>query len=307
MALKIPQRTILIVDDIPLNVQTLSTALKSAYRVVVAGTGPKALEMAASDPAPDLILLDIMMPDMDGMQVLKRLKEDAHTREIPVIFVTGKGEAREETLGLEMGAVDYITKPFDLSIVKARVKTQLALKQKTEMLEKLVSLDGLTEIPNRRRFDEVFQNEWRRAKRNRISLSLIMIDIDHFKDFNDRYGHAVGDECLKAVAQKIKETLNRAADFVARYGGEEFAVVLPETDFVGAVAVAENIQSKMAFPDIAPEYLSASYPLTLSLGVAAIHPGNNADSEELLTAADKMLYEAKKKGRNRIKSIDLDK
>ncbi len=255
---------------------------------------------------PDLILLDIMMPEMDGYEVIRQLKECERTRSIPVIFVTAKGDVEDEQRGLELGAVDYITKPFFPPIVRARVRTQINLIQKTEMLEKLVFLDGLTHIPNRRRFDEVFDKEWRRACRSGRPLTLIICDIDFFKIVNDKYGHAVGDDCLRRVALHLETLLGRAGDFVARYGGEEFAVLLPEVDVNGAIIMSEKIRTEIEALAIEHAFSPVSDRVTISLGAATTIPTQADSPMDLIEAADKMLYDAKESGRNQCQCIDLN-
>ncbi len=212
-------QTILIVDDEPINIKALQLVLGDEHNLVFATTGEMALEMAAQDPQPDLILMDIVMPGMDGFEVCERLKKDDRTRNIPVVFLTARWETSEEAKGLELGAVDYIRKPFSPPIIKARIRNHLELKKTRDLLENLSTLDGLTNIPNRRRFDEIFAHEWNRAVRNKSPLSLLFIDIDHFKNYNDCYGHLAGDDCLKAVARILQSSLGRAADFLARFGG----------------------------------------------------------------------------------------
>ena len=234
------KQQILVVDDSPANIRLLAAALKNKYDVTAATNGPAALEIARSADAPDLILLDIMMPGIDGYQVCRELKSEVTTKDIPVIFVTSKSDQSDETTGLELGAVDYITKPFSLPVVQARVQTHLELKRKTDFLEELSYLDGLTGIPNRRRFDLTMEREWRRAAHAKSWLSVIMADIDFFKAFNDYYGHSKGDECLKLVAMGLNTVAKRPGDFLARYGGEEFALVLPGSDENGAAAAAES-------------------------------------------------------------------
>lgn len=299
------RNSILIVDDIPANIKVLGEALRFEYQVRLATEGERALKIAGSSNPPDLILLDIVMPKMDGYEVCRRLKEDSSTRNIPVIFITAMAEEEDETRGLALGAVDYITKPFSLPIVKARVKTHLELKRHRDLLEALSTLDGLTGIPNRRRFDEVLKIEWLRAQREGTPLSLIMLDIDHFKLYNDNYGHIEGDDCLKKVAGCLAGGMSRPADFVARYGGEEFAVVLPMTDMQGAVKVASTLLRRMAEMRIPHAHSPVADRVTISLGVATMLPDRHGAPVRLIEAADKCLYTAKQAGRDRIKWTDL--
>ena len=183
--------TVLVVDDTPDNLALMSALLKDDYKVKIANNGEKALRIVTEHP-PDLILLDIMMPGMDGYEVCRRLQDDPATRRIPIIFVTAKGDTEDEKKGLDLGAVDYISKPYQITIVKARVRTHVRLKQQADLLESLAMIDGLTHIPNRRRFDEVLDAEWRRSCRDATPLALLMVDIDFFKGYNDHYGHVMG-------------------------------------------------------------------------------------------------------------------
>jgi diguanylate cyclase (GGDEF)-like protein len=292
------QASVLIVDDMPANIQLLAEVLKSDYRVRVASQGDKALEIACSDSPPDLILLDIMMPGMDGYEVCQRLKADEKTNAIPVIFVTAKSGADDEAYGLNLGAVDYITKPFHLPVVRARVKTHVNLKLKTDLLEDLALVDGLTYIPNRRRFDQALEQEWARACRERFPLALAMLDVDHFKAYNDHYGHGAGDDCLRRVADALKHTMQRPSDMVARYGGEEFALLMPNTDGSGACTIAERARLAVAESGLPHAYSPTAEHVTISIGVAAAHPRAGA-AEPLLLSADQALYQAKHSGRNR--------
>jgi len=291
---------ILIVDDSPVNVQILAEGLKADYHIKVANSGAGALKSATSNEPPDLILLDAMMPEMDGYEVCRRLAAGDATRNIPIIFVTASHDAADEEYGLNLGAADYITKPFHLPIVKARVRNHLLLKQKTDMLESLAQMDGLTNIPNRRRLEEVLAVEWRRASRSQTPISVVMLDIDHFKPFNDHYGHGVGDICLKAVAQALQSMLSRPADMVARYGGEEFAAVLPGVDFTGAGAVAENFRQAVYSLHLPHALSSVLDQVTISAGFASCSIPAGDSYTGLLAAADKMLYQAKSAGRNRV-------
>ena len=300
------RRHLLLVDDVPVNIKILAQAFKNDYRLSFATNGEDALKQASADPPPDLVLLDIIIPKMDGYEVCQRLKENPKTRHIPVIFLTAKSLEEDEARGLDLGAVDYITKPISLPIVRARVKTHLELKQHRELLENLSTLDGLTGIPNRRYFDDFLNMEWRRAMRSKNKISLVMIDIDYFKNFNDNYGHTRGDDALKQVAKTLASSFRRSADFVARYGGEEFVVVLPETEEEAAAFVADIMRKKVAALDIEHKFSEIGDRLTISMGVASVVPELNSDPASLINAADKALYKAKERGRNQVVSTSLE-
>jgi diguanylate cyclase (GGDEF)-like protein len=298
------ETVVLIVDDVPTNIQILADILKQDYRVLFATSGEQALSIAATRE-PDLILLDVMMPGIDGFMVCTRLKKDPLLRDTPVIFVTAMGEVEDETRGFEVGAVDYITKPVSPPVVRARVRNHLELKHQRDLLRRIALVDGLTGIANRRQFDESLDREWRRTQRQDAPLSLIMADIDYFKGYNDHYGHGDGDTALRAVAQTLKAQMLRPTDVAARYGGEEFVCILPETPLAGAEGVAERIRYAVE----ALAILHAASPdgpyLTLSLGVATAVEPTSASREALLALADQALYEAKKAGRNRVHSKTL--
>lgn len=307
-------QTVLIVDDEPTNVQTLAGLLKEEFRIQVATSGEKALSLAAGEHQPDLILLDILMPHMDGYEVCRRLKEEPRTSEIPVVFVTARDATSDEEKGFLLGAVDYISRPFSPAIVRARVRTHLSLKRKTDLLEQISMRDALTGIPNRRYFDGLFERERLRALREKQLLSVIMMDIDRFKDFNDNYGHGSGDEALRKVARVLGEGVDRPADVVARYGGEEFVALLPRTHAEGAEELAERFRASVEALALPHEYSSVAPVVTLSLGVATASgeegalsgAGSDVESavrplsgDALLKRADSALYTAKREGRNR--------
>ncbi len=294
------RQQVLIVDDNPLNIQVLAEGLSNEYVVKIATRGEKALEIVASNPLPDLILLDVMMPEMDGYAVCRQLKMDSRTKDIPVIFITAKDHMADELHGLSLGAVDYITKPFQFPIVAARVRTHMDLKRKYDLLEKLALLDGLTEIPNRHSFETLLAKEWRRCMRSRKEFSCLMVDIDYFKPYNDHYGHGAGDECLKQIANTLKDSLRRPGDFVARYGGEEFAVLLPETDCGGATITAREIRTAVKRLGIKHEYSEAADTVTVSIGAACVVPQEGESPKAFIDLADQMLYKAKLTGRDRV-------
>ncbi|MBI5895974.1 MAG: diguanylate cyclase [Desulfobacterales bacterium] len=294
---------VLIVDDQPANLMVLSNLLKEDYRILVATNGPKALEIAAGDHPPVLMLLDIEMPAMDGYEVCRRLKAEHRTKGIAVVFVTARDSFEDEEKCFSLGAVDYISKPFHPAIVRARVRNHVNLKIKTDMLEKLSKQDGLTDIPNRRNFEESLAREWGRAMRSRQPLSLVMMDIDHFKRYNDCYGHGAGDGCLRRVARTLKKSLARPTDFVARYGGEEFVALLPDTDADGARHVAEQLRAAVEAAAI-PHDLSNTAPVvTLSIGLAT-HSDDDIkiNARQLQQFADQALYRAKQRGRNQVQA-----
>jgi diguanylate cyclase (GGDEF)-like protein len=298
----IPKQTILVVDDSPVNIDLIKAALSDSYFIQAAVSGEMALKII-DKKKPDLILLDIMMPGMDGYEVCKRLKQNPATSGIPVIFVTAMNEADDEERGLQLGAVDYITKPFNLPIVKARIQNHIKLKLMTDMLESMAWMDGLTGIPNRRRFDEALEAEWKRAQRTGAPLSLIMVDVDHFKEFNDHYGHGAGDACLKSVASTLASSVTRAGDLAARYGGEEFVLLMPGAGIDGARLLAEQLRSRTEGQRIPHEHSSASCWVTISAGYASVIPSQDGKASMLQEEADQMLYRAKKSGRNRVHGL----
>ncbi|MBK1725581.1 diguanylate cyclase domain-containing protein [Halorhodospira neutriphila] len=292
--------TVLIVDDEPTNIQALAYLIKDDYHVQVATSGAKALAIAAGEPQPDLVLLDVVMPEPDGHEVCRRLKADPQTQRIPVIFVTGRDSAADEEHGLKLGAMDYITKPFAPAVVRARVQNHVDLKRKTDELEQLSQRDGLTDLPNRRVLDRKLEEEWSRARRGGTPLSLVMMDVDYFKPYNDHYGHGAGDECLRRVARALAGVPNRPMDLVARYGGEEFAALLPYTHEPGASEMGERFRAAVADLGLPHEHAAAAF-VTLSVGVATRTPEpGTAGPERLQEAADRALYAAKAGGRNRV-------
>lgn len=295
---------LLVVDDQPVNIQSLFEVFGKDHEVFCATGGMQALEMCR-DCQPDLILLDVVMPGMGGLEVCSLLKGDTETRDIPVIFVTSQDSPEDETRGLEAGAVDFITKPVNPAVVRARVRTHLTLKYQADLLRSMVFIDGLTGVANRRRFDECLKVEWNRCRRSRIPLALFMIDIDHFKRYNDLYGHQAGDACLQKVAAILSEHAGRSYDLVARYGGEEFACLLPGIDLPTALGKGQKMV-KVLFDRALPHAASDTAPVvTVSLGVAVVIPGMDRQPEALVAAADAQLYEAKESGRNRVCAQEL--
>jgi len=295
------KQTVLAIDDVPANLKLLGEILQQEYRFLVATSGAAGLEIATSKQ-PDLILLDVMMPEMDGYEVCNRLKANPLTQSIPVIFITALKEETDETRGLEIGAIDYVTKPFSPSIVRIRVRNHLELKRYHDLLESQAVTDGLTGIANRRQFDKWLDREWRLAIRRQSPISLILGDIDCFKLFNDHYGHPEGDECLKAVAKALAAGLRRPSELLARYGGEEFACILPDTDLAGATHFAGNLLEQVRGLKMRHDKSFVTDIVTMSLGAATMSPALGDGQEILIQRADEQLYAAKKAGRNQVAS-----
>jgi diguanylate cyclase (GGDEF)-like protein len=290
---------LLVVDDQPINIQVMHQVFGRDYQVFMATTGAQALSICQTNP-PDLVLLDIVMPGMDGFEVCAQLKANDTTCNIPVIFVTAHTDAAQETHGLSLGAVDFIAKPVNPAVVRARVKTQLTLKFQSDLLRKLVFMDGLSGVFNRRYFDQQLGVEWARSARSGSPLSAVMIDVDYFKAFNDRYGHQAGDDCLRQISIALKTSLKRPADLVARYGGEEFACILPDTAFNDAVGLANEMERKVRALAIPHEMSRIAGVITISLGVATRTVDSGQDAAALIGLADSQLYEAKQSGRGRV-------
>ena len=291
---------VLIVDDERININLLNALLKADYKIMVATDGEQAIKAAATGK-PELILLDIVMPGIDGYEVCRRLKSMAATQTIPIIFITAMGDVENETMGFALGAVDYISKPFNSAVVKARVGVHMKLKRNGDMLENLASMDTLTEVPNRRAFDQTRAQEWARSLRDGLPLSFAMIDVDMFKQYNDNYGHGAGDECLVRIARALNSCVQRPGDFLARYGGEEFAAILVNTQADGAMRMAENFHAAVAALQIPHAFSTAAPQVSISIGIATAIPRPDLSQEGLSEAADKMLYQAKASGRNTTK------
>jgi diguanylate cyclase (GGDEF)-like protein len=287
---------ILVVDDAMENVQILYGALQDEHEVLFALSGEKALEIARSQ-RPDLILLDAIMPGLDGYAVCRALREASETRDIPIIFITALKTPEDETRALGAGAVDFISKPVNTAVVRARVRTQLTVKRQADALRALSLTDALTGVANRRAFDQRLDGEWRRCARGAAPLALILVDIDHFKLYNDHYGHQAGDATLVQAASAMRRAAGRPQDLVARYGGEEFAMLLPQVNAQGAQRVADKLLAELEGMEIA----HAATPggrLTVSMGIAVLVPRDDGAPAELVQAADGQLYEAKAAGRN---------
>lgn len=314
-----PEPIIMLVDDDPGIIQATSKALRGLGRLRFATNGVDALRLML-ESTPDLVLLDSVMPGMSGLQVLEAIKANSRLAHIPVIFLTSHTEDEFERQALEAGAVDFIPKPIRPEVVLARARAQLRAKHSADRLMLLAHIDGLTGVGNRRYFDKALGREVAVAKREGQPLSLLMLDVDHFKRYNDHYGHLAGDACLKSLAQAICGSLMRVSDLVFRFGGEEFAVILPNTQLSGALEVGERILE--AVRDLRIEHVASECRpcVTLSIGVATCS-GANCFSETpheertgggdgpyataLLALADSALYQAKFGGRDRVAGLSL--
>ena len=283
---------VLIVDDERTSLDVLNGILKDTCTVHVAKTGEAALKRAREE-TPDLILLDVLMPDMSGFEALVQLKESVMTRDIPVIFITGLSGAADEERGFFLGAVDYITKPFKNSIVRARVGTHLRIVKQMRTIERLGMLDPLTDLPNRRFFDDRMAIEWRRAVRERTPIGLLVMDVDDFRSYNDARGYPQGDVALQAIARLLEGALRRPTDIVARIGGDEFAGIMPGTGLAGALAVAEIVRAEV-------ETASLDGEIALSVGAAACKPTVESSLTSFASDAERALYVAKARGKNRV-------
>jgi diguanylate cyclase (GGDEF)-like protein len=290
---------LLLVDDEAYNLELLAEAFRDDYELLSAHEGAAAVEIA-NEKMPDLILLDVRMPGMDGYEVCRRLKREHRTSGIAIIFITGLTDVVDETKGLELGAIDYVGKPINATAVRARVSNQMRLKRAQDELTRLAATDPLTGLANRRRFDEMLAYEYARHLRSGTEFSLILMDIDYFKNYNDNYGHVCGDDCLRKVAQAIAGVMARATDLVARFGGEEFVFLLPETDLNGAFVFGEKIRKSISDLALPHHFSSVANHVTVSLGVVSVWQLPGRTISNIVAQADAQLYAAKAGGRNRV-------
>jgi diguanylate cyclase (GGDEF)-like protein len=302
--------SILLVDDDPGTIQLIGRILAAVGNVRFATNGKDALRLAR-DAVPDLILLDAEMPGMSGFELLKTLKSESFLADVPVIFITSHNEAGFEVSALDMGAADFIAKPLRPSRVLARVRTQLRVKRISDQLRRTATTDSLTGVANRRQFDELLEREWLRARRAAQPVSLLMVDVDHFKLYNDLFGHPKGDDCLRRIAQALRSACKRPADLVARYGGEEFVILLPQTPRYGAEYIAQQVLESVAALGIFHEDSQTTHYVSVSVGIACLDDVSAGwgtqvlKASDLVLAADKALYSAKNAGRAQAKLRDI--
>ncbi|PAJ74457.1 diguanylate cyclase response regulator [Pseudoalteromonas sp. NBT06-2] len=293
------QQTVLIIDDEKTNLKILSSILKNEVEVILAKDGETGFYKAIKSK-PDLILLDVIMPQLNGFEVIEKLKNEALTCNIPVIFVTGELDVQQEEIGLELGACDYIQKPFHVEILKARVRLHLRMAKQRELLEKLANIDPLTSIANRRLYDQTFASQWNKAIKQQSIFSLVVIDIDDFKKYNDFFGHAAGDRALEKVATAIANILISSNNFIARYGGEEFVALLPNTPANEAINIMQTCLKAVENLKIVHELSAEHELLTVSLGGVSYLPIDESCQDTLFKIADDMLFKAKSSGKNQV-------
>jgi diguanylate cyclase (GGDEF)-like protein len=296
-------RRILLIEDSELDRFWLRSRL-TCDRLIVqeAPDGISGLAACRDDP-PDLILLDLGLPLCGGFEILSLLKEDARVGSVPVIVVSATDDSTEKARGLDLGAVDYVTKPYDLIELQARIRAALRTKRLQELLEQRAHVDGLTGLANRLAMEERLATEWGMHQRHGGSLAIWVADLDHFKRVNDTYGHATGDEVLRQAASVLKSSV-RTTDLAARFGGEEFVVIAPYCGLAGALKTSERFRSRLAAVTITPDRGQA-FRVTVSVGVAAVPEDLASSPAELLSKADLALYQAKSQGRNRVLSPTL--
>ena len=297
--------TILVVDAIPEQIEQLSTSLVDHHEVIVATNGPDALELAEKE-APDLIFLDVAMPGMDVQEICNRLKSGQSRTNTPLVLLVSSKQAENDEYGEVAGANDCIDRSLlRPTMVRARVRMHLTYKHRLDHMEQLVITDELTKVSNRRHFEETLDREWRRTVREKMGLSIILADIDHFKQYNDIYGHTGGDDCLRLVAQAMRKPLRRPGDFLARIGGEEFATVLFHMDPQGTESLAREMRQHVESLRIPHSGSSSAEFVTISVGYATMTPSRGSSPQPLLEAADQMLYRSKSSGRNQVRGILL--
>lgn len=300
------KNTILIIDDSKSNILALNYILSSDYIILATKSGQNGIDISIKQ-VPDLILLDIMMPDVDGFEVLRILRENPKTQDIPIIIISGLNNNQGEEKSLRLGANDYISKPFSPIIVKLRVLNQMKIINQLRAIETLSMTDPLTKIFNRRAVETRMEENWKKSVINGSHLAILIVDIDNFKNINDTYGHPYGDIILERVTEIIKNTLRRSADYVGRWGGEEFIIVLPNTNMIGAIQVGEEIRKNVSNSHKRYSDESIKSKTTISIGVYSSIPKNTIDNTTVynfISNADEALYQAKNTGKNKVVSYN---
>ena len=290
---------LLLVDDDYSQLIFYMTSLSRDYDCEFAKGAKEAMKLSRNYPLPDLIILDVEMPNVDGFELCRSLKNDDITKEIPVIFVSATSDIGAKTKGFQVGCVDYVTKPVLIPELQARIDTHVKLRRQTQQLEALSYTDALTGVANRRRYNETLLREWQRCCRYSQALTLIIIDVDDFKAFNDFYGHTMGDQCLVKIAHQMSGLVKRPGDLFSRIGGEEFALLLTDCDRFGASLKAEELLKSIANLNIEHQAAPRNDRLTISAGVAICTPSPGDEPLYLFQAADEALFRSKHHGKNK--------
>jgi diguanylate cyclase (GGDEF)-like protein len=292
-----PKQSLLIVDDQPFNIQLLQHIFAAHYQVFTATNSDSAIDLCRANQ-PDLVLLNVDMPVLNGYDVCRQLKTDPSTSHIPVVFITTLLNEKVELRGLDAGAVDFITKPLNARVILARVKTHITMKRQTELLKKMAFVDGMTGLYNRRFFDDRVESEFHRSRRTGSFLSILLVDVDDFNHYNEQYGHQKGDDSLRRIADRIKKSCRRPADFVARFDGAKLACMLPDTPVNNALPFAQYLERQVR--DLAIEHINSTVNkvVTISLGVVSRNNGVG-QSGALVSLAEAALQRAKEQGRAR--------
>ena len=303
---------ILVVEDSPTLRQTLCAYIKQAgHEPLVAASGEEGLQLV-ENTAVDLVFMDVEMPGLDGFETTKLMRESFGKHWVPIVFVTGMGDAASFEEGIDAGGDDYLIKPIHPVVIKAKIRAleritgmRNELRRLNTELQALSRIDGLTQISNRRFFEEQAEKQWRILARSQDPVAILMMDVDYFKKYNDSYGHLEGDRCLQTVAATLKSCLHRPADIVARYGGEEFVALLPQTDLAGGLSVAESMRRAVGKLAIPHKDSKAAGVVSLSIGCAAANAVRGVSLSEMIKQADRNLYQAKHNGRNCVRGSEM--
>ncbi|MDK1288587.1 diguanylate cyclase domain-containing protein [Pseudoalteromonas umbrosa] len=282
---------ILVLDGDPLNRVVLENTLSDEHLVISCANSDKAFERLLQTQI-DLIIVDILMPDDEGLDFLLQLKADPSCYQIPVIVISASNSYQDEARGLLLGAVDYIVKPFSPNIVKARVKIHLAIKQKNDLLERLANIDGLTEVPNRRALDETLAQLWYQSRDQQVPLSILLVDIDYFKEYNDSCGFSAGDECLVKIAKVLESMTQKVEGFVARYDGVRFVALMNKRNADQAMSLASAMHQAVDALSIPHPCSPICAHVTISMGVVHVHEDFSGDQNDSLELADEALLQA---------------
>ncbi|TWX74197.1 diguanylate cyclase domain-containing protein [Colwellia sp. C1TZA3] len=297
--------TLLCIDDESINLKVLASIFKDHYNVVACKSAKQGFQLALQEN-PDIILLDVLMPEENGFELMEKLKKHPKLTSIPVIFITGLQEVEDEEKGLMLGACDYIQKPFNYSIVRARVNTHLEIIRQNNLLKNIALFDSLTELPNRRKWLQDSNESWLCARQTRSAMVYGIIDVDHFKKYNDHYGHPQGDVVLRKIAQTIKRNLYDYNGAVFRCGGEEFHFYFPVVTSCTASTVLSICLNSITELAIEHHAVDTGCHVSVSIGAIQVIPHNNLTVDQVMQQADERLYLVKKDHRNAFSLLDLE-